>query len=430
MINTTLYPIIKSEETGKDCVYRKVSSVNHLFPDNIPYIADVNVSMDKAKSENTDKVLIVSSSLNVALKSAKYLCEAWRKKPEPVKDEPEDPIWELEFDLDDEDAIEYEIDLDEDGNTMDYKAIDHIDMSVIKTPEILPGNAYLNTIIEESKGDYAFYDGFNKGEDIKNKVDAMLVDEREKKFLWIIPERLNESWVVDLQVKKGFVPVIIKDIPDQYYEDIFDRIMESANMKLEKGLITSTVVNHIRKKCGAGFSEEDLDWMIEHAMRNRACPNKNILTMRDFSLNGAKIENSEDKLMNMPGLKNVKDMVKEFTALILENGRKKSLGDMHTSMIFYGNPGTGKTTCAQLLAGIMADKGVSNSSFTMASRADIIGKYVGHTAAKVAALFEKARGGILFVDEAGFFLNEGSGGFLQEAVKEFVRFMELYPDVT
>nr|MCR5626049.1 AAA family ATPase [Lachnospiraceae bacterium] len=115
---------------------------------------------------------------------------------------------------------------------------------------------------------------------------------------------------------------------------------------------------------------------------------------------------------------------------ILENGRKKSLGDMHTSMIFYGNPGTGKTTCAQLLAGIMADKGVSNSSFTMASRADIIGKYVGHTAAKVAALFEKARGGILFVDEAGFFLNEGSGGFLQEAVKEFVRFMELYPDVT
>ena len=98
--------------------------------------------------------------------------------------------------------------------------------------------------------------------------------------------------------------------------------------------------------------------------------------------------------------------------------------------LFTGSRGTGKTTCAQLLAGIMAEKGISNAAFIMASRADIVGKYVGHTAAKVSELFEKARGGILFVDEAGFFLNESSGGFIQEAIKEFVRFMELYPDVT
>ena len=42
----------------------------------------------------------------------------------------------------------------------------------------------------------------------------------------------------------------------------------------------------------------------------------------------------------------------------------------------------------------------------------------------------KARGGVLFVDEAGFFLNTDSGGYVAEAMKEFVRFMELYPDVT
>ena len=60
----------------------------------------------------------------------------------------------------------------------------------------------------------------------------------------------------------------------------------------------------------------------------------------------------------------------------------------------------------------------------------MIGKYVGHTAPRVAKKFEEARGGVLFVDEAGFFLNRESGGFIDEAVKEFVRFMEIFPDVT
>jgi len=48
----------------------------------------------------------------------------------------------------------------------------------------------------------------------------------------------------------------------------------------------------------------------------------------------------------------------------------------------------------------------------------------------VAKMFEEARGGVLFVDEAGFFLNESSGGFVEEAMKEFIRYMEVYPDVT
>ena len=99
-------------------------------------------------------------------------------------------------------------------------------------------------------------------------------------------------------------------------------------------------------------------------------------------------------------------------------------------MLFYGNPGTGKTTSARLLAEVMAEYGTTNATFIEASRADIIGKYVGTTAVKIAELFEKARNGVLFVDEAGFFLNKGAGGYVNEAIKEFVRFMENCPDVT
>ena len=123
-------------------------------------------------------------------------------------------------------------------------------------------------------------------------------------------------------------------------------------------------------------------------------------------------------------------MVYEQTALLKEARRNDQLGELHGNMIFYGNPGTGKTTSARLLAEIMADNGVTNTTFTEASRSDIIGQFVGTTATKVAALFEKARGGVLFVDEAGFFLNSEAGGYVNEALKEFVRFMENYPDVT
>jgi len=78
----------------------------------------------------------------------------------------------------------------------------------------------------------------------------------------------------------------------------------------------------------------------------------------------------------------------------------------------------------------MSEEGQSNGSFIMASRKDVIGEYVGQTAPKVAKLFHQARHGVLFIDEAGFLLQESRSSFNSEAIKEFVRYMELYQDVT
>ena len=137
-----------------------------------------------------------------------------------------------------------------------------------------------------------------------------------------------------------------------------------------------------------------------------------------------------EQLEEMTGLENVKRIAKEIAAITNEELHNEKLGTFHKNMIFYGNPGTGKTTVAKLLADIMAEEGNTNANFVVADRKSLIGKYVGHTAPKVARKFEEARGGILFVDEAGFFLNSESGAYIAEAVKEFVRYMELYPDVT
>ncbi|MBR1854704.1 MAG: AAA family ATPase [Lachnospiraceae bacterium] len=135
------------------------------------------------------------------------------------------------------------------------------------------------------------------------------------------------------------------------------------------------------------------------------------------------------RLQEMPGLQNYKTVIREQRALVREESRNPRL-KMHRNMIFAGNPGSGKTTAAELAAEILADSGATRPVFVMPSRSDLIGKFVGQTAPKVADAFERARGGMLFVDEAGFFLNQKSGGYVDEAIKEFVRYMELYPDVT
>jgi AAA+ superfamily predicted ATPase len=97
-------------------------------------------------------------------------------------------------------------------------------------------------------------------------------------------------------------------------------------------------------------------------------------------------------------------------------------------MIFSGTPGTGKTQMARLFGDFLTDLGLSNGRFVEASRADLIGRYVGQTAPKVEKLFKDANGGVLFVDEAGFLLQNDS--YVHDAVTEFVRFMENCPETT
>ncbi len=96
--------------------------------------------------------------------------------------------------------------------------------------------------------------------------------------------------------------------------------------------------------------------------------------------------------------------------------------------IFSGPPGTGKTEMARSFGDMLTDLGVSNGRFMEVSRADLIGKFVGQTAPKVEKAFREAYGGVLFVDEASFLLQDDS--YVHDAVTEFVRFMENCPETT
>jgi adenylate kinase family enzyme len=112
----------------------------------------------------------------------------------------------------------------------------------------------------------------------------------------------------------------------------------------------------------------------------------------------------------------------------MEMQRNPKLDMRYENMVFSGNPGAGKTTAAEMYAQILSEEGLGNGKLVVAERKDLIGGYLGQTAPKIAECFTEAKGGVLFVDEAGFFLN--GDDYTTEAVREFVRYMECCPDVS
>lgn len=95
------------------------------------------------------------------------------------------------------------------------------------------------------------------------------------------------------------------------------------------------------------------------------------------------------------------------------------------NMIFTGSPGTCKTTVARLLASILGENNISSGAFIEVGRADLVGQYVGWTAAQVKEKYEDAVGGVLFIDEA-YSLSQDAGGYGREAINTIVQCMENY----
>lgn len=125
------------------------------------------------------------------------------------------------------------------------------------------------------------------------------------------------------------------------------------------------------------------------------------------------------------GLSDVKRQVHKITSLAAKTS-KANLPCMH--MVFRGNPGTGKTTVARLIGRIFGELGVIDDKdvFVEVGREDLIGKYVGSTAPKTHGVIKKAKGGILFIDEAyslGLYGDKGYD-YGDEALAVLVKEME------
>ena len=204
------------------------------------------------------------------------------------------------------------------------------------------------------------------------------------------------------------------------------RLLEMSDMELLK-------IRNLGRKCISEIRTQLIEKNYVSSCEDQFFENMDSIVLpeipKDIFEDIADKRNYMDELQALVGIKNAKDQVKKILAFakmrkaMEENG--EHLEPITLNMEFVGNPGTAKTTVARIVAGLLKEIGIiTTGKFIEVGRADLVAQYVGQTAPMVQSIFQRAKGGVLFIDEAYSLLEEGRGGFGDEAINMIVQEME------
>ncbi|MBP3285262.1 MAG: AAA family ATPase [Clostridia bacterium] len=188
---------------------------------------------------------------------------------------------------------------------------------------------------------------------------------------------------------------------------------DSGNGRLARNVVEKAIVNQSNRIINENESDFEL------------------LKLVDFELEEKEEFDLEEHLTGIIGLDNVKDFLRKQQNLLKAQAKRKSAGittdaAQSLNMIFTGNPGTGKTTVARVVAEMLKEMGMLKSGqLVEADRSKLVAEYVGQTAKKTEEVFLSALGGVLFIDEA-YALTNQNDQFGKEAVDTLVKLIEDY----
>ena len=165
-------------------------------------------------------------------------------------------------------------------------------------------------------------------------------------------------------------------------------------------------------------------------LMNDAQTNKDPLDVAQAFKDSNVQEVLDDLDRELVGLKSVKTRIREIAAFLLVDRLRREVGltadrpVLHMS--FTGRPGTGKTTVAMRMAQILHRLGyIRRDHVVVATRDDLVGQYIGHTAPKTKEVLKKAMGGVLLIDEAYYlYRSENERDYGQETIEILLQVME------
>lgn len=252
----------------------------------------------------------------------------------------------------------------------------------------------------------------------------------------------------------------VEDLSEEIYQEILEKklalFIEQCQKKLNYEVIVEQsmkqfLLNHRQMNLGVLSLQNQIDELYQalttHKLKNHISTMKVIFTSENneiiiqlnevkqpfVHLNPSLVQDEllkiKQELSQIVGLQEVKQYMENLEANVILQQKRQALGLKNASismhMIFTGNPGTGKTTIARLMARYFKAMGIlSSGQLIEVSRKDLVGRYVGHTAPLTHSMIRSALGGILFIDEAYSLYRGKDDHFGLEAIDTLVKGME------
>lgn len=218
----------------------------------------------------------------------------------------------------------------------------------------------------------------------------------------------------------------------EVYQKILDSLRKDYILSADFEITLLDYVNETYNKTTLS-APEYINATIEKILFNKNEEAITSNTIPPFERNKSINEIFKD-LNSLVGLKNVKTMLKDLVSLIQfknKAGDDITIKDTNLHMVFLGNPGTGKTTVARMIAEILYNLDyIEQNKLIEVSAKDLIGQYVGQTAPKTMSVIERALGGVLFIDEAYSLASKpgNTSSFNDECIATLIQAMENYRD--